>query len=166
MQNCIFYFMYLQVSQLIILNDSAEREGGKLPNLVPFAQQVLRATEDLGQVGQTLVQQSRDEVQYSPVVMPQESPQTQSEARFIVPANVIQIFWKSWALLNSCKTLLRRFLKGQTPCLLLVTLYLIFFLFAGVVFWNAQGVWPDEVYRTQCSDGCSKTTSWTTFWRS
>ena len=95
MQNCIFYFMYLQVSQLIILNDSAEREGGKLPNLVPFAQQVLRATEDLGQVGQTLVQQSRDEVQYSPVVMPQESPQTQSEARFIVPANVIQIFWKS-----------------------------------------------------------------------
>ncbi|XP_038071064.1 uncharacterized protein LOC119739970 [Patiria miniata] len=50
-----------QVSQLIILNESAETEGGKLPNLVPFAQQVLRATEDLAQVGQHLISQSTDE---------------------------------------------------------------------------------------------------------
>ncbi|XP_072026985.1 uncharacterized protein [Amphiura filiformis] len=51
-----------QVSQLILLNDATERVGGKLPNLVPFAQSVLRATEDLVQVGQKLAIDSADEV--------------------------------------------------------------------------------------------------------
>ncbi|XP_033633446.1 uncharacterized protein LOC117294992 isoform X2 [Asterias rubens] len=73
-----------QVSQLIILNDSAEREGGKLPNLVPFAQQVLRATEDLGQVGQTLVQQSRDEVLCSE--MPKACDRMKSTGRNVLMA--------------------------------------------------------------------------------
>ena len=55
---------------MILLNDASEREGGKLPNLVPFAQSVLRATEDLVQVGQKLAIDSADEVsvQVEPVV--------------------------------------------------------------------------------------------------
>ena len=52
----------LQVSQLIILNETAEREGGKLPNLIPFAQTVLRATEDLVQVGHKMARDTDDEV--------------------------------------------------------------------------------------------------------
>ncbi|XP_071480577.1 uncharacterized protein [Diadema antillarum] len=50
-----------QVSQLIILNETVERDGGKLPNLIPFAQTVLRATEDLVQVGQKMTKDTDDE---------------------------------------------------------------------------------------------------------
>ena len=52
-----------QVSQLIILNETTEREGGKLPNLIPFAQTVLRATEDLVHVGHKLARDTDDEVE-------------------------------------------------------------------------------------------------------
>ncbi|XP_054766366.2 uncharacterized protein LOC129273364 [Lytechinus pictus] len=50
-----------QVSQLIILNETAERKGGKLPNLIPFAQTVLRATEELVQVGHKMARDTDDE---------------------------------------------------------------------------------------------------------
>ncbi|XP_033125020.1 uncharacterized protein LOC117123272 isoform X2 [Anneissia japonica] len=50
-----------QVSQLIILNESAKETPESLPNLNPHAQSVLKATEELVQVGQRLAKDSKDE---------------------------------------------------------------------------------------------------------
>ncbi|XP_077992184.1 catenin alpha-like [Glandiceps talaboti] len=50
-----------QVSQLIILNDSSQRNGELLPDLVPNAEAVMRATEDLIQVSQKLATETADE---------------------------------------------------------------------------------------------------------
>ncbi|XP_006816421.1 uncharacterized protein LOC100368833 [Saccoglossus kowalevskii] len=50
-----------QVSQLIILNETSEREGEPLPHLVSNAESVMRATDDLVQVSQRLVRETIDE---------------------------------------------------------------------------------------------------------
>ncbi|XP_071947505.1 catenin alpha-2-like [Antedon mediterranea] len=50
-----------QVSQLIILNESAKDTPGSLPNLSSHAQSVRKATEELVLVGQRLAKDSKDE---------------------------------------------------------------------------------------------------------
>lgn len=55
-------FVLLQVSQLILLNEAAQREGVPLPDLVPSAQQIRQAIESLVLAGQKLVTETPDDV--------------------------------------------------------------------------------------------------------
>ena len=55
-------FVLLKVSQLILLNEAAQREGVPLPDLVPSAQQIRQAIESLVLVGQKLVTETPDDV--------------------------------------------------------------------------------------------------------
>lgn len=50
-----------QVSQLILLNEAAQREGVPLPDLVPSAQQIRQAIESLVLAGQKLVTETPDD---------------------------------------------------------------------------------------------------------
>lgn len=49
-----------QVSQLILLNEAAQRDGIPLPDLVPSAQQIRQAVESLVLAGQKLVSETQD----------------------------------------------------------------------------------------------------------
>ena len=55
-------FVLLKVSQLILLNEAAQREGVPLPDLVPSAQQIRQAIESLVLAGQKLVTETPDDV--------------------------------------------------------------------------------------------------------
>ena len=55
-------FVLLKVSQLILLNEAAQREGVPLPDLVPSAQQIRQAIESLVLTGQKLVTETPDDV--------------------------------------------------------------------------------------------------------
>ena len=55
-------FVLLKVSQLILLNEAAQREGVPLPDLVPSAQQIRQAIESLELAGQKLVTETPDDV--------------------------------------------------------------------------------------------------------
>ena len=55
-------FVLLKVSQLILLNEAAQREGVLLPDLVPSAQQIRQAIESLVLAGQKLVTETPDDV--------------------------------------------------------------------------------------------------------
>ena len=55
-------FVLLKVSQLILLNEAAQREGVPLPDLVPSAQQIRQAIESLVLAGQKLVMETPDDV--------------------------------------------------------------------------------------------------------
>ena len=55
-------FVLLKVSQLILLNEAAQREGVSLPDLVPSAQQIRQAIESLVLAGQKLVTETPDDV--------------------------------------------------------------------------------------------------------
>ncbi|XP_070540271.1 uncharacterized protein [Ptychodera flava] len=50
-----------QVSQLIILNESSERNGESLPDLVPHAESVTKAVDELVEISQKLANESIDE---------------------------------------------------------------------------------------------------------
>ena len=50
------------MSQLILLNEAAQREGVPLPDLVPSAQQIRQAIESLVLAGQKLVTETPDNV--------------------------------------------------------------------------------------------------------
>ena len=56
------FFRYLKVSQLILLNEAAQKEGVPLPDLVPSAQQIRQAVESLVLAGQKLVSETPDNV--------------------------------------------------------------------------------------------------------
>ena len=56
------FFCYLKVSQLILLNEAAQKEGVPLPDLVPSAQQIRQAVESLVLAGQKLVSETPDNV--------------------------------------------------------------------------------------------------------
>lgn len=53
---------YFEVSQLILLNEAAQRDGVPLPDLVPSAQQIRQAVESLVLAGQKLVAETPDKV--------------------------------------------------------------------------------------------------------
>ena len=55
-------FVLLKVSQLILLNEAAQRERVPLPDLVPSAQQIRQAIESLVLAGQKLVTETPDDV--------------------------------------------------------------------------------------------------------
>ena len=55
-------FVFLKVSQLILLNEAAQREGVPLPDLVPNAQQIRQAIGSLVLAGQKLVTETPDDV--------------------------------------------------------------------------------------------------------
>ena len=55
-------FVLLKVSQLILLNEAAQREGVPLPDLVPSTQQIRQAIESLVLAGQKLVTETPDDV--------------------------------------------------------------------------------------------------------
>lgn len=55
-------FVLLKVSQLILLNEAAQREGVPLPDLVPSAQQIRQAIESLVLAGRKLVTETPDDV--------------------------------------------------------------------------------------------------------
>lgn len=55
-------FVLLKVSQLILLNETAQREGVPLPDLLPSAQQIRQAIESLVVAGQKLVTETPDDV--------------------------------------------------------------------------------------------------------
>ena len=55
-------FVLLKVSQLILLNEAAQRGGVPLPDLVPSAQQIRQAIEGLVLAGQKLVTETPDDV--------------------------------------------------------------------------------------------------------
>ena len=55
-------FVLLKVSQLILLNEAAQREGVPLPDLLPSAQQIRQAIENLVLAGQKLVTETPDDV--------------------------------------------------------------------------------------------------------
>ena len=55
-------FVLLKVSQLILLNEAAQREGVSLPDLLPSAQQIRQAIESLVLAGQKLVTETPDDV--------------------------------------------------------------------------------------------------------
>lgn len=52
----------LQVSELIILNEASERDGISMPDLVPNAQQISEAIDNLVVTGHKLVSETTDEV--------------------------------------------------------------------------------------------------------
>ena len=54
---CVF-----QVSELIILNEASERDGISMPDLVPNAQQISEAIDNLVVTGHKLVSETTDEV--------------------------------------------------------------------------------------------------------
>ena len=54
----------LKVSQLILLNEAAQKDGVPLPDLVPSAQQIRQAVESLVLAGKKLVSETSDSVCY------------------------------------------------------------------------------------------------------
>ena len=54
----------LKVSQLILLNEAAHRDGIPLPDLVPSAQHIRQAVESLVLAGQKLVSETPDSVSF------------------------------------------------------------------------------------------------------
>ena len=54
----------LQVSQLILLNEAAQRDGVPLPDLVSSAQQIREAIKSLILAAQALVSETTDDVSY------------------------------------------------------------------------------------------------------
>ena len=61
----LLLFNYLKVSQLILLNEAAQRDGIPLPDLVPSAQQIREAIKSLVLAGQKLVSETPDNVSFA-----------------------------------------------------------------------------------------------------
>ena len=61
----LLLFNYLKVSQLILLNEAAQRDGIPLPDLVPSAQQIREAIKSLVLAGQKLVSETPDNVRFA-----------------------------------------------------------------------------------------------------
>jgi len=62
--NLLLLFNFLKVSQLILLNEAAQRDGIPLPDLVPSAQQIREAIKSLVLAGQKLVSETPDNVSF------------------------------------------------------------------------------------------------------
>ena len=58
-------FNFLKVSQLILLNEAAQRDGIPLPDLVPSAQQIREAIASLVLAGEKLVSETPDNVSFA-----------------------------------------------------------------------------------------------------
>ena len=64
-KNQIIVFYLLKVSQLILLNEAAHRDGVPLPDLVPSAQQIREAITSLVLAGEKLVSETPDNVSFA-----------------------------------------------------------------------------------------------------